>query len=621
MREVMRDTKKLMNIAGQHGGHLRELFSIASTTASKAELLAAVASIKNSFQHFKNKSLKSNYNPEADFEAEKALNATHNKRHEEMLRIVGENAKRLKELHNTHTVSSSRIENLEQIVAKLNGDNTQKSLHNASLENTVREQQRRILLLESEIGEGRRRYENMQKLLENIISSPDTVVMKSASPYSITKTQPVIASDSVANSSKETMAPIAVVQPSSPSLVVPNDTAKQSPMSDMLFPDTPREKCVTNASLVSCSPTTKGMTSDVNVDMSNESNSTTSLMQHEVSTTDIKENSINNDISDDESVADDAISRALSELLGSAQNVQNAKAHDEEAAAKAAAELACHTSVPIDVTEEILERVTVRATKAAELHIESLRRQIHELDARIAHDNNNRMDAINSGFKKLSNEQTNLENRITTYQNRVEVVNDAMLQLDSEHSALLLAQKDQSRHHKEDNAAYFSAIDHLIGVVDVLHAAVQRQEGISVEVTKKVSRSLANHTQLRPEIHTESPKLELNTNENSLRNSFNTNTKINISARNNKINGANRGVSLSTDQPNSVSLLAAMQSQSSVGGGTPMFSMNDTAGYDALLAPDPEIDAVLDGFMAKPPPNPKKGKSGAPKRVPVPGSR
>jgi hypothetical protein len=298
------------------------------------------------------------------------------------------------------------------------------------------------------------------------------------------------------------------------------------------------------------------------------------------------------DNSDDEAASE--LKRTLSDLFGTAKKYV---LNEEELAATAAAEAAAN-KVTIEPTAEMMESLTQAAAQAAEEQIGTFRKQVLELEERMDRGNAARMDAVRGGFSKLADEQENVLTKLSTSQLRTEAVHDALMQLDAEHSALLLSQKRDKDLQAENHTTYFSAVDHIVDVCDVLQAAVQRQEAMTIELSKKVTRMMSMvHASVNTKAFAPS-----STNSEILRIDHSNNNNNNDS-ENNAFGSREYmgGEEASTSMSNGKSLIADQQSRAAgvLGPESTMFSgfSNKPANVDALLAPDLAITSIIDSVL------------------------
>lgn len=629
IKEIIVDVKKLMNIAGMHGGHLRELFATIGTCATKAELLAAVTSMKNSFQHLRDSSCLKGYDPELEFESDKRKAKEESKRYDNILNVISAQTKTIQTVKNDASSSSKLISALEKQFNDLYNDKIDKDLNSLEMEQTIRHQNMRIEKLESEVAESRKDREFMSAQLENLskllmqsqsphLQSQSGVVNVSIPSFTQVKAAPTRAPGSlqpITDESDEEISP-----PSSPhKRTADKNTSVQQQAhqqeqananmrvldelssiraTNILLEQQVREvqrelqhhqghlhleanssqherltkiTLQSNAKTTSTSTATATATADIDIDVTDTSaacigtnnNATTNTVANEVAEGAIEE-------TEGGESADVALTRALSELLGTA--------HKAESLPHATA--TAEVSKDAALSAANLEQVT-NATMA------TMSTQLQSLEERLNNTGNKRTQAYKAGFKKLFEELKNMNIKLNTSTMRVETVHDAMEQLDKEHSALLLAHKSSMRKNEKQQAVYFSAVDHIVNVVDILQAGLQRQEGLCVDMGKKMAKFLTSKSHIAASV---------------VESSANNNNIIEQSRLMDPVASTiiSREYGEQPDMPGGVSLLARMR----IPGGNRMenheFSMNQdkiATDYDAILAPDTVVEDAIHNVL------------------------
>lgn len=681
---VVVDVKKLMSIAGQHGGHLRELFALSSTAASKAEVLAAVASMKNSFQHFKDHSIRQSYNPDEEFDREKERTLLEDKRRKDMLDVIGESSKRVSGLHNTLNIAVKKLREAERHINALKDSNEQFQTRNSTLERTVHDQDRRINELEDEISLNRLKQRKMESDLETLmklarahplavaggeaasvvdqareLSSTGTVEHASLSspapqipalnahaaptaPATATTTlmtaAPAAAS-SVASSSgaagqrAQGAAPVSAPAPK-PLLTDTWFDELDSPPSGAADEDDsvrPAQKTVDNNALAvqaASAPATAMVvgaeaqqqqrnngekeedtytqTYDSNLQALSEGGSTgtgegegedrgphVSISQQQSQQSLLSQSQCSQSIISIGSDPNDP-SYELNQMLGGMLNAAGKREKDLKDAQRREKALAARNHAANSAVATRGGGGTVDMQEMNSQIEAQVDRVMYELEERLISNNDTKLAKLKM---LVENSQETILSRVSASERKVEAAHQAMLQLDEEHSALLFSQRAQVQEHAVSTAAYFSAIDSLVDVVDKLQAGLCRQEGLSVDVGKKVARALRDG----------SGPTEPATNKENVLSSEGQSRAASAQSSTLFTKGNMREYGEEPDMLQGMSSLAASQPHD------PSFSLESSVpNYKTLLSKDKEVNYLINAVLSKKQPEPPKAtKAGA----------
>ena len=626
---VVVDVKKLMNIAGEHGGHLRELFALSSTTASKAELLAAVASIKNSFQHFKDHSLAQTYKPEEEYNAEKARNALEDRRRKEMLDIILESSKRVGGLQASLNAALKKLRDTEKALDQLKAENMEYRNANIELERTVQNQDRRMNQLEEEMARNRLKQNKYETELAHLLKTTREAAPVTQAPVLSSSSPPILELSSKTQLISTPRTEIIDAKEAPPS---GNNTTeiRQTLETEVSTAGTVKMDAITSV----------GQTFDDSIDLDAEE---LPLEDNEVAwmAQTVKE------LQSQRAVASDA---SLPALVSSSAAVSDELPYPHDTPSAHAQVLAMQTSSSLrslltsstqslmpsgrlsvcsESTDAGVERGMssvlsdlLNAAQSLEADLQQHRNaskesivapvvavapiaeaSAHAISADVLARIDERLkqieQSVTSGSevkfatlrRSFESGQEHLQRQVHECAARVMAFEQVLLQLDEEHSALLEAQRAQAQEHGSGMAAYFAALDQLVGVVDVLQAGLVRQEGLAVDVGKKVARVLGapagvphRQSMITSAVLPADPSARV------------------VCATGLRESGE------TVNSPSGQSALAQSQAANPETGAH--FTISDaTPNYKALLASDAEVNRLVDAVLSKHPKPPASAES------------
>ena len=594
--EVISDVKKLMNVAGAHGGHLRELFASSANSVSKAELLAAVASIKNSFQHFQSKSIEDRrYDPEVEVEKQRKeeLKQREAKEREEA------KDRMIKGLQLALTESCKRVDELERKTKIFEKESLNQEAERKRAEKNQKHQQSNVDSLQTKLRESELRHDELQTTINQMLATQKTLQDNQLQMHMSQMATTKALEDGKYNAKLQ---PAAGASPSREVLASKEEWKIEQPVDnenslneikDMMTsksPDTggkkskggrsrgnsrPNSRPTSRAnsrptSRANSRPTSRAnsRSSSRNVSRSNSKEKLpvkekesqggpvtlkeTSIIVNDAgdvmyetkdaidgvvsfkessivdgegdlegipslsgSITSTRDTEVMNDSISLQGKDGESLSTMLSAVLGGVQKVENdnfeagvvnitqkedykyllsklGKGDIQSAINQTAPELFDFGQDQQDyatsenfLTTEMLESVSEDLSQKLEKKmINRFRKQDIKVDDRMQK-LASRLAVAEDSFQQI---QTGQARRIEDSHDRIERVHQNLVQLDAEHSALLVHHKELSHHHANSEKTFFSAVDHLVNVIDTIQTGLIRHESHAVQVNKKITQ-------------------------------------------------------------------------------------------------------------------------------------